>query len=125
LRSVRKLQKDLGASPTTITAAIRWLEENKKISTEPTELGTIFTVLSFDVYQGNQKNERYPNSNTRYSDSNTPRYSDSNNTKNYNSTKNYKEKEDSVDNLYSVKGVEHDERNTSLIDWERYPHLRF
>ena len=47
LRSIRKLQKDLGASPTTITKAIRWLEERNLISTELTQLGTIFTSDKF------------------------------------------------------------------------------
>ena len=148
LRSNRKLQKDLGASPTTLTAAMRWLEKKNLLRTEKTQLGTIFTVLNFNVYQGNQENECYPMSNTRYPTSNTKEgecyptsntrcYSMSNNTKNYKQTKNYKEdsvnmfnsvkreKEDSVNNLYSVKGGIYDERDTSRIEWDKYPHLRF
>jgi DNA-binding Lrp family transcriptional regulator len=125
LRSNRKLQKDLGASPTTLTAAIRWLEEKNLLRTETTQLGTIFTVLNFNAYQGNQEKECYSMSNGCYPTSNGGRYPTSNNTKNYKQTKNYKEKEDSVNNLYSVKGAAHNERDTSNIEWEQYPHLRF
>jgi len=138
LRSNRKLQKDLGASPTTLTAAIRWLEEKNLLITEPTKLGTIFTVLNFDVYQGKEEKEQekgcYPMSNTQaqksdecYPMSNGGCYPTSNNTKNINITKNLKEKEkeDSVYMLDSVKGVKHNERDTSHIEWNQYPHLRF
>jgi hypothetical protein len=136
LRSNRKLQKDLGASSKSIVAAIRWLEEKNKIRTELTELGTIFTVLNFDIYQGKQENEafpvgkhRFPRENTkegeRFPVENGGRFPRENNTKNYKPTKNYKEKEDSVNNLYSVKGAVYDERDTSRLEWDKYPHLRF
>lgn len=121
LRSNRKLQKDLGASPTTLTAAIRWLEDKKLLGTETTNLGTIFTVKNFDVYQGNQTNERYPMSNTCYPTSNGGRYPTSNNTKNYNLTKNI----DSIKPINSIGGQKHNERDTSRIKWNEYPHLKF
>lgn len=121
LRSNRKLQKDLGAGPTKLTASIRWLEEKHLIKTETTNLGTIFTVLNFDFYQGNQTNERYPTSNTRYPTSNTERYPTSNNTKNYKQTKNI----DSIKPINSIGGQEHNERDSSSIKWNEYPHLRF
>ena len=121
LRSNRKLQKDLGASPTTLTAAIRWLEEKKLLGTETTNLGTIYTVKNFDIYQGDQTNERYPTSNTRYPTSNGGRYPTSNNTKNYKQTKNI----DSIKPINSIGGEKHNERDTSRIKWNEYPHLKF
>ena len=71
LRVYRNLQKDLGASRTTITKAIRWLEERKLIKTELTQLGTIFTVINFDVFQGKiEEEDRYPMVNRCYPMSN-------------------------------------------------------
>lgn len=125
LRSNRKLQKDLGASSKSIIAAIRWLEEKNKIRTELTELGTIFMVLNFDNYQGKQENEVFPVGKHRFPRENGGCFPRENNTKNYKPTKNYKEKEDSVNNLYSVKGAVYDERDTSRLEWDKYPHLRF
>jgi hypothetical protein len=127
LRSNRKLQKDLGASSKSIIASINWLIEKNLLRTEKTDLGTIFTVLNFDVFQGKQENEAFPvgkhQDTPRFPRENTPRFPRENNTKNYKQTKNYKE--DSVNNLYSVKGAAHNERDTSNIKWEQYPHLRF
>lgn len=128
LRANRKLQKDLGASPTTLTAAIRWLERKNLLSTETTHLGTIFTVKNFDYYQGNQqKGERMAVTHTvtqepeRYPTSNGGCYPTSNNTKNYNLTKNI----DSIKPINSIGGQKHNERDTSHIKWHEYPHLRF
>jgi DNA-binding transcriptional MocR family regulator len=136
LRSHRKLKQDLGASPKGIIKAIAWLEETNLLRTETTQLGTIFTVLNFDTYQGKEQKEalpvgkhRFPQGNTkeaeRFPQGNGERFPQGNNTKNYKPTKNYKEKEDSVNNLYSVKGANYDERDTSTIEWDKYPHLRF
>ena len=36
-----------------------------------------------------------------------------------------KEKENSVNMLNSVRGDVYDERDTSHIEWDKYPHLRF
>ena len=106
-------------------------------------------MINFDVYQGNiEEEDRYPTSNTRYPMSNAKKggcyptsnggcYPTSNNTKNYKQTKNYKEdsvnmldsvkkeKENSVNMLNSVRGDVYDERDTSHIEWDKYPHLRF
>ena len=129
LRSNRKLQKDLGASSKSIIAGLNWLIEKNLLKTEKTELGTIFTVLNFDVYQGKQDKEAFSYGKhqgaERFPMENTPRFPMENNTKNYKQTKNYKDKEDSVNNLYSVKGAAHNERDTSHIEWHKYPHLRF
>jgi len=127
LRSNRKLQKDLGASSKSIVAGINWLTEKNLLSTETTQLGTIFTVLNFNVYQGKQEKEALPVGKHRFPQENTKCYPMENNTKNYKQTKNLKEKEkeDSVYMLDSVKGVKHNERDTSHIEWNQYPHLRF
>ena len=131
LRSNRKLQKDLGASPTTLTAAIRWLEKKNLLRTETTKLGTIFTIKNFDVYQGKQEKTEQMSVTHRvtlggrcYPESNARCYSDSNNTKNYKQTKNLKE--DSNKPINSIGGQKHDERDTSVINWNEFPkHLRF
>lgn len=128
LRAIRKLQKDLGASPTTLTAAIRWLERKNLLSTETTNLGTIFTVKNFDYYQGNQeKSERMAVTHTVtqdprcYPTSNARCYPTSNDTKNYKQTKNI----DSIKPINSIGGEKHNERDTSRIKWNEYPHLKF
>lgn len=121
LRSNRKLQKDLGASSKSILASIRWLEEKNLIRTEPTLLGTIYTVLNFDVYQGNNKKEAFPVGKQCFPQENGGCFPQENNTKNYKQTKNYKK--DSNKPLYS--GGDYHERDTSRIEWDKYPHLRF
>jgi hypothetical protein len=141
LRSNRKLQKDLGASPTTLTNGIKWLEGKRLIKTEITNLGTIFTVLNYDVYQGKAEekeeekrtHERNPTSNRGvtegvtqgggcYCTSNGGCYCTSNNTNNYNLTKNYN---NSVIPINSIRGEKHNERDSSVIEWEQFPHLDF
>ena len=125
LRSHRKIKQDLGASPKGIIAAIKWLEEKKLITTETTELGTVFTVKNFDVYQGNKEKQAFPTgkhqTDVRFPQGNGGRFPQGNNTKNYKQTKNLKE--DSINPLYS--GGEYHERDTSRIEWDKYPHLRF
>lgn len=129
LRSNRKLQKDLGASSKSIIAALNWLIEKNLLTTEKTDLGTIFTVLNFDIFQGKIEQEAFPygkhQEGGRFPTENGGCFPRENNTKNYNHTKNYKQKEDSVNNLYSVKGAKHDERDTRNLEWDKYPHLRF
>jgi len=125
LRSNRKLQKDLGASSKSLVKSICWLQEKKLIAIEKTDLGTIFSVLNFDIFQGKQEKEAFPvgkhQTDVRFPQENTPRFPRENNTKNYKQTKNLKE--DSIKPLYS--GGEYHERDTSRIEWDKYPHLRF
>lgn len=122
LRSNRKLQKDLGASSKSLIKAVTWLEEKKLLKTEITNLGTIYSVLNFDFYQGqafpvgkHQEAERFPQENTK-------RFPQENNTKNYKQTKNYI---DSIKPINSIGGEKHNERDTSRIKWHEYPHLKF
>jgi DNA-binding transcriptional MocR family regulator len=128
LRSNRKLQTDLSASPNKLVKAIQWLTESGLITTEKTQLGTLFTVQKFYIYQGN---ERYPTDNTqplerylydntqpleRYPVNNARCYPVDNKTnKELNNKTNNKER---VNNLYS--GGKHDERNSQSFNWEDY-----
>lgn len=132
LRSQRKLQSDLGASPNTINRAINWLTEKNLIKVKHIRLGTIFTVHNFHIYQGN---ERYPLDNAlpvplseeeresalRYREDNANRYREDNNT-----NKELTNKLNKSNNLYNlnsvknIKGVKHNERDTTDIEWERY-----
>lgn len=62
LRSVRKLQDDLErydkqnklVKPRSLSVrnAIKYLAENNLINFSNTQLGTLFTVINFDIYQG-------------------------------------------------------------------------
>jgi hypothetical protein len=123
LRSNRKLQTDLGASSKSLIKSIRWLEEKNLMTTESTQLGTIFTIKKFDIYQGqvlsigkHQEAECFPQENGGC-------FPQENNTKNYKQTKNYKES--NIYSLNSVKGEKHNERDTSTIEWDQFPHLKF
>ena len=130
LRANRKLQKDLKASPNSLTRAIAWLVEKNLIQIEHVRLGTIFTVKSFEIYQGN---ERYYEDNAkdlplstekrneehRYHEDNAKRYREDNNTNKEINTN----KKDNIYPLSSSKNVKagfYDERDTSTIEWEKY-----
>src|SRR6185437_2253656 len=106
LRANRKLQKDLKASPNSLTRAIAWLVEKNLISIEHVRLGTIFTVTSFEIYQGNE----------RYQEDKAERYREDNNTnKDINTNK-----KDNIYPLSSSKNIKagfYDERDTSTIEW--------
>lgn len=64
LRSTRKLQEDLSYvenrqvktySTSVINRCIKKLEREQRICTKTHELGTVFTVLNYDMYQGFQR----------------------------------------------------------------------
>jgi hypothetical protein len=136
IRSNRKLQGDLKASPNKLVKAIKWLEGKRLITTEKSQLGYIFTVIKFEIYQGK---ERYPNDNTGVTQSVTgvtdritegvthpvTRLINNNIPLSIDRLNNKSNKVLNIDRDRSVRGAMERERDSRLIEWEKYPHLDF
>jgi hypothetical protein len=130
LRSQAKLRTDLGASPNSVARAVGWLVEKNLIQVEHIRLGTIFTVTSFNIYQGK---EHYREDSAKdlplstgkredsqhYREDSAQHYREDNNTNKEINTN----KKDNIYPLSSSKNIKagfYDERDTSTIEWEKY-----
>ena len=131
LRSNRKLQKDLGASSKSLIRAIKWLGDKNLIQVEHIALGTVFTVINFSVYQGNEVfptgkhqdelalsagKQQDPKCFPQENGERFPQENDTNKEINTN-------KKDNIYPLSSSKNIKagfYDERDISTIEWEKY-----